>query len=420
MFRPFAMLAALLGCAAFLSFAQSPAPSTPARNAAGTVVLVDGNARIAPTTGDPRALKVGDVVSEGDAVISGKDGEVHLQMQDSGFMVLRPGSRVVVESYRADGGNEDKGVFKLLAGGLRSVTGWIGKFNPKSYVIKTQTATIGIRGTDHETRVIPEGSTEGEPGTYDVVYAGETVIDSSGGQASVTPNKAGFASGKARPRLLASIPVIFKPGPHEAEIQQKHAEIQRVISERREERRKVIQEKRAELGAARASVKQTLDERKAAGKPGRLLSPKDQRELNEKREALNRDAKAAKDLNDEIQAERKALSEDFKGNRLTRGEMAQRRKALQEKEQRLETLQADVAARRKALQDETDAKMDERLKGPRNKELREQVLDARAKRKALEAEQESAAQELKGMQKEENQRFREELKKDRSSAGETK
>jgi hypothetical protein len=407
----------LLGCLCGDVLAQAAGTE---RNQAGVVVLVDGNARVAPAGGEPRAIKAGDKVHEGDVLLSGKDGEVHVSMQDSGFMVLRPNTRVVIESYRADGGDDDKGVFKLLAGGLRSITGWIGKFNQRAYVVRTATASIGIRGTDHETRYIPEGSSEGEPGTYDVVYAGETVIESSGGQASVMPNRAGFASGKARPRLLASIPVIYKPGPHEAELQQKHAQIQGLIQQRREERRKAILEKRAELEASRASVKQTLEERKAAGKAGRLLSPKDRRALDERQKALHRDMKAAKDLNDEIQAERKALSEDFKGNRLTRGEQAQRRKALQEKEQRLEAMQADIKERHKALQAETDAKIDERLKAPRNKELREQVLDARAKRDALEAEKESAAREMKGLQREENKRYLEELKKDRAGAPESK
>ncbi|MGE5616456.1 MAG: FecR domain-containing protein [Bacillota bacterium] len=406
MTRVAGVLAALLATAALSSFAQSQAPSQPARNPAGKVVLIDGNARIAPVNGDPRALKVGDVVSEGDAVFSGKDGEVHLQMQDSGFMVLRPNTRIVIESYRADGGDEDKGVFKLLVGGLRSVTGWIGKFNQRAYVIKTQGATIGIRGTDHETRYIPEGSSEGEPGTYDVVYAGETVIESSGGKASVTPNKAGYASGKARPRLLASIPVIFKPGPHEAELQQKHAEIQKVINERREERRKVIREKAAELAAARASVRQTLEQRKAAGRPMRLLSPADQRALNEKRAALQHDSEATKALGEEIQADRKSLSEDFKASRLTRGELAQRRKALREKEEQLEAQQASLQERRKALQEETDAKIDERFsKRPGQKKLYDEVLDARAKRDALEAERQDAAKEMKTMQREENKRY---------------
>ncbi len=82
----------------------------------------------------------------------------------------------------------------------------------------------------------------------------------------MTPNQAGFASGKshAKPRLLADIPGFFRPGSHEAEINQKHAEIQKVIDQRREERRKVIQEEQQALGAARAQVKEDMALNKAA------------------------------------------------------------------------------------------------------------------------------------------------------------
>lgn len=41
-------------------------------------------------------------------------------------------------------------VFKLLKGGFRTVTGLIGKSDRSEYRVSTQTATIGIRGTDYE------------------------------------------------------------------------------------------------------------------------------------------------------------------------------------------------------------------------------------------------------------------------------
>jgi hypothetical protein len=44
------------------------------------------------------------------------------------------------------------------------------------------------------------------------------------------------------------------------------------------------------------------------------------------------------------------------------------------------------------------------------------MLDARAKRKSLEEERESAAKEIGSMQREENKRYREELKADRKGA----
>ncbi len=72
-------------------------------------------------------------------------------------------------------------------------------------------------------------------------------MQTEAGSAAVTSNQAGFVpdKGRVRPRLLEATPAFFKPGPHEAEINLKHTQIQQAIAQRREERRKVIQDLRA-------------------------------------------------------------------------------------------------------------------------------------------------------------------------------
>ncbi len=146
-------------------------PATPP-NQAGTIALAEGDAKIIKQGAAPRPARAGDVVSEGDVLVTGQGGQLHMTMLDTGFIALRPNSRFRIVSYKADGGSDDNGIFRLVTGGFRSVTGWIGKFNRNGYRVNTPSATIGIRGTDHEPRYIPEGSSEGEPGTYDRVYAG--------------------------------------------------------------------------------------------------------------------------------------------------------------------------------------------------------------------------------------------------------
>ena len=401
-----------------VAFAQTPPP-----NPAGTVVLVDGQATVAAPGGKPRPVKAGDVVSEGDTLASAKNGEVHLNMQDSGFVVLRPNTQMTIESYKADGGDDDKGVFRLLSGGLRSISGWIGKFNQRNYAVKTATATIGIRGTDHETWVIPEGSRDGEPGTYDRVYVGETVIQTPEGQTAVAPNQAGFQSSRARgkPRVLASIPQFYRPGPHEAEIAAKHAEIQKLIGERREERRKAIAQKRAELKGQREKVKETLEHNKEAAREGLAAAQQKQKELQARREELARDQQSFLENQKEIQAERKSIEEDWKGGRITRAQMRERRQLVNEKAKANTALEESIKTRRKAIQEESDALADQRFNATqeRQKALREQVLDARGKRESLEQEKETSAKEIKDLQQQENQRYREELKKDRSGGDAT-
>jgi hypothetical protein len=394
--------------------APSKQPPATARNQAGVIVLAEGNARLGA-----RPAKVGDVVSEGDLLTSGKDGEVHVKMQDSGFIVLRPDSRIQIVTYKADGGDDDKEVLRLIVGGLRSITGWIGKFNSKSYRLHTPTATIGIRGTDHEARYLPQGSSEGESGTYDRVFAGQTFIETPAENTAIAPNQAGFVSDRPRerPRLLAAIPVFFRPGPHEAEINQKHAEIQKQIEQRREERRKVIAVKRAELQSARAKTKEVVESNKAAIEPARQSAQEQRLQAKAMREKLQQDVNAAQELRAEIQAKRKALEEDVKASQVTRPELRERRRELQEKDKALVDAQASIKEQRKALEEFTDAKIDERFNAnqERQKALRDQVLDARGKRKSLEEERESTAEEMKALQQQEGKRYREELKKDRTS-----
>ncbi len=386
-------------------------------NQAGVITLVEGDARVASGGGAARAAKVGDAVNEGDVLTTSKGGELHMVMQDTGFMALRSNSQMMVVSYKADGGDDDKGVFRLLTGGLRSITGWIGHFNPRAYQLHTPTATVGIRGTDHETRVIAEGSGEGEPGTYDRVFAGETTLDTQSGTTAVTPNQAGFVSDKprAKPRLLADIPGFFRPGPHEAEINQKHAEIQKLIDQRREERRKLIREKFQALNAAREQVKDDLVRNKAAMQEATRAAEADRVAANEQRSALQKESQELKERWTQHKQARDELQAVVKSGQITLPDLRKRRKAMADEAKSLEAAQADLESRWRAFKDEQDTKFAERLKAglERTQALYNDHLGAHDKRKDLEAERDAAHQELSTLQRQENQRFQGERKADR-------
>jgi len=300
--RLFIALATLLVCGAVWAQPTSPA---------GKIDLLGGDVRLLQSGKPARAAQVGDAVYEGDTLVTGKDSEAHVTMLDTGFLALRPNTTLQIVAYTADGGDDDKGVFKLLAGGLRSITGWIGKFNRKSYTLRTPTATIGIRGTDHETIYIPPGSPDGEAGTYDKVYAGETSIQTDAGQAAVAPDHAGYVADARtqQPRLLPAIPAFFRPGPHEDIINRKHAEIQQMIMQRREERRKIVEQKLAELTAARQQMKVQAEQNKALAEE-RKAADEVQRQNTEAQLAALRDrSEDVQKKQKEIVALRKAIFE---------------------------------------------------------------------------------------------------------------
>lgn len=129
-----------------------------------TVLAVSGSTQAQSATGGLRRLAQGAVVERGDTLITGADGNLQVRFVDDALLIVRPGSRIRVDNYRAEG-NALHSVLSLIAGGLRTLTGRIGKARRDAYVLNTPTATIGVRGTDYELRLCqgdcPAGSADG-------------------------------------------------------------------------------------------------------------------------------------------------------------------------------------------------------------------------------------------------------------------
>ena len=360
---------------------------------------------------------MGDAVSEGDSLITGKASEVHLTMQDTGFIALRPNTRFKIVGYKADGGDDDKGVFNLLVGGMRSVTGWIGKFNPTAYQVRTPSATVGIRGTDHETRYIPPGSSDGESGTYDKVFAGGTTLQTDSGQTDVAPNQAGFASAglRERPRVLDQVPAFFRPGPNEALINQKHAQIQQGINQRRDERQKVVVEKRAALNAAQSNFKAQQEANKQATEQRRVAAQEQLNSIQQRREALREQFKANDETQNALKERRAALKESAVGaSGVTAEQRAQLRALLADEKAASEQRQALLASR-KALNDENETAIENRRKAMAEqlKGSLDKLNDVQQKATELKQEREASAQEIKALREQEKSRYQNERKADR-------
>lgn len=226
----------------------------------GEINFVAGKAQVLNAAGDARAAGKGGRVVPGEVLATGADGEIHVIMDDNALIAIRPNSRLKIDTYVAEGDEKDSAAFSLIRGQLRSITGWIGKIAPKNYAIRTPSATIGIRGTDHEVAVIELGT---EAGTFDKVNTGETLMKTAFGEVSVQPGRAGFA-GKAsteRPVLLAAIPAFYKPTPNEQLINQAKKALELSLDQRLKRKQGDVRRQGGlnEQGNARISNSCTLD-----------------------------------------------------------------------------------------------------------------------------------------------------------------
>jgi len=223
------LTALLLGLGSMASAADTPV-------IAGQVELVEGEVKIIDGKGAERVPQVGENVFEGDTLQSGQNGELHARMLDHAFIAVRANTQLKITSYQAQGADSDSVVFSLLKGTFRSITGWVGKLNRKNYKVQTPNATLGIRGTDHEPLYVAETDEDdaeaNQPGTYDKVNTGGTVIESPFGTVEVAPEQVGFAPLRAAPRLLPKVPAFYLRAKHERRIEERKDKLQRHIDER--------------------------------------------------------------------------------------------------------------------------------------------------------------------------------------------
>ncbi len=179
---------------------------------AGKFLVVIGDVRIVDEDGKERRAKRGTQLNQGDTIKTANRSLAQVQMADRGRISVRADTEMRLSSFQYKGPSDSKGsmTLRLLRGAMRSITGLIGRFNRKGYKLKTPHATIGIRGTDHETTVLLKPRDGFQPGTFDQVYSGQTIMRTEAGLINVLPKQAAFVGAKVRKPRLVKIPKFLK------------------------------------------------------------------------------------------------------------------------------------------------------------------------------------------------------------------
>src|SRR5215510_12731522 len=136
--------------------------SSAAFAAAGTVTHISGTLSVQRPDGTVRILAQKSDVNAGDLLTTQRDSYAQINYTDGSSMTMRPNTQIRIEQYTfvQDRPQDDSSFLRLIKGGLRTVTGLVGKRgNQDAYRIGTNTATIGIRGSSGDTVVVLPGDT---------------------------------------------------------------------------------------------------------------------------------------------------------------------------------------------------------------------------------------------------------------------
>jgi hypothetical protein len=161
----------------FLLFAASVALASTAivTSVAGTVQAQTGD-------GPSRALRLGDELRQGDTVVTGRASSVVMKFDDGQVAALTAYSRMTITRYQYEPASGAGNVLlSLVNGGMRAITGLIGRRTPENVAYRAATATIGIRGTD--VTIVTDGGnvvvTVAEGAVY-FTFAGRTITIEAG------------------------------------------------------------------------------------------------------------------------------------------------------------------------------------------------------------------------------------------------
>ena len=184
---------------------------------AGIVTHLSGSLSVQRPDGSVRILSQRSEVNPGDVLTTERDSYAQINFTDGSSMTLRPNTTVKVEEYRFDRTKpqEDTSFMRLVKGGLRTVTGLIGRRgNQDAYKIGTNQATIGIRGSSGDTLECSQGCagvtpTSGKlkPGLYHATHTGAYILQNEAGSQLVSAGQFGYvADAKTPPELLPKDP----------------------------------------------------------------------------------------------------------------------------------------------------------------------------------------------------------------------
>lgn len=161
-------------------------------------------------SGASRTIGKGATLLAGETIRTGEDGRAQLRFSDGALMSLQPKTEFRIDEFVFNGkpDGKEKGLFTLITGGFRTITGLVGRVNRDAYKVNTAVATVGIRGTEYS--VLFTGGTEGKlslatgEGSIEVCNQSGCVIVAGGDSAVVNGIQSEPKRTETRPQLSAA------------------------------------------------------------------------------------------------------------------------------------------------------------------------------------------------------------------------
>ncbi len=206
-----------------------PEPVPDHESVVGRIGLLRGTLKARGEDGEERAMTLGGPVLEQEVLTTGAGSHALLVFRDDTRVSLQDSTefQVQAQKYYAAKSGENEASYRLLKGGMRTLTGAIGRESPDRFRVSTPVATTGIRGTgfDLVCRGLcrSQGPLRGQltaggslpDGLYSYVWQGSIFLGNAAGEFDIGTRQGAFLpDADSRPVTLPVLPKFLLDNPN--------------------------------------------------------------------------------------------------------------------------------------------------------------------------------------------------------------
>ncbi len=186
---------------------------------AGRLLMSIGDVKIA-RNGQTIPAPKGTAVLSGDSVITGVASNAQIRMSDVAIIALRAQTEFKINEYKFNGRSDgsEKANLSLVKGGVRAVTGPIGRENKDNLQVNAVVATVGIRGAGYnlnycDGNCLNLDKTPVKDGLYAGVFEGQITIKNKAGTESLGVDQFAYVADDNSQAKRLTQPPNFLPDP---------------------------------------------------------------------------------------------------------------------------------------------------------------------------------------------------------------
>lgn len=183
----------------------------PAVASIGEIFFVEGTVQVT-RAGLQSPAATGFELESGDLISTGADSQVRMHLKDDSYFALPANSKFKIDEFSmAQRGRKRKpstGIFSLLRGGLRTISGLVGSWTKDTYRVNTPVVTMGIRGTEFSLYYCEKKSCPDiKNGSYIEVLAGG--VKASNKEGAVNLDEGQWGEAHSPPVRVFARPLVF-------------------------------------------------------------------------------------------------------------------------------------------------------------------------------------------------------------------